>query len=531
MDVLQRITRQFMELFRGMAPSQRATLIAVPLLVLTGFAWLLFQPRGDSYTALSWGKVYTTEEVIAAEQALLQDGLKEFRREGQRIMVPAAEVDKYNAALVKFDAMPADLGGQLLKQYESMGPFSTEKERQERKEAMLLQEVRRIIKAVPEIQDARVAIASSGKRSWSQKSRTTANVTVTPRNNRELSARLVNSIQSAVASMVPDLKPSDVTVFDVVNGMSYKGDSADDPFDSKLVSRIREFQSSYQHQIARDLSYIPDVGVTVNVDVDNLKSSFIRNQIIDPKKTAPLFSQEMKLKYTLQQQPSKGEGGQVANRPGSVGGSPGMDRNRQFSDESSQNLNGVSFETSEKELIAAMPKMVQVSVGIPRDYYRNVAAQRKAAGEADTSKLDVAGIEKEVLANVAESVKRLIPSDSPATAVKVTSVDRVSTTLPDIKPTLMESITEWMKHWGNTVMMAVMALVALMMVRRSMPAMPADTPPAFPTMASRPSTNTAAPEEVEAPREITKRDLLQGLVRDNPEATAAIISRWLQAAK
>jgi hypothetical protein len=38
-------------------------------------------------------------------------------------------------------------------------------------------------------------------------------------------------------------------------------------------------------------------------------------------------------------------------------------------------------------------------------------------------------------------------------------------------------------------------------------------------------------KEVEAPREVTQRDMLQGLVRDNPEATAAIISRWLQAAK
>ncbi len=531
MDVLQRITRQFMELYRGMAPSQRATLMVVPLMVMAGFGWLLYQPRGDSFTALSWGKVYTTEELISAEQAFLQEGLKEFRREGQRIMVPVADRDKYNAALLKFDAMPNGLGEELLKQYESMGPFSTEKERQERKDAMLLKEIRRIIRAVPEVQDARVAIASSGKRSWSQKSHTTANVTVTPRNRRELSTRLVSSIQAAVASMVPDLKPSDVTVFDNVNGISFKGDAADDPLNSKVNSRIREFESTYQHQIQRDLSYIPDVGVTVNVDIDPYLWTRVNSQVIDPKKTAPLFSQEMKLKDTLQQQPSKGEGGQVANRPGSVSATPGMDRNRQFSDESSQNLNGVSFETSQKELIGAMPKAVQVSVGIPRDYYRNVAAQRKAAGEADATKLDIVAIEKEVLANVTESVKRLIPADSPTTAVKVTSVDRVSTTLPDVKPSFMETMTEWMKQWGNTVMMAVMALFALMMVRRSMPAMPADTPPAFPTMMSSPSANNAVAEAAEPVQELTKRDMLQGLVRDNPEATAAIISRWLQAAK
>jgi len=79
--------------------------------------------------------------------------------------------------------------------------------------------------------------------------------------------------------------------------------------------------------------------------------------------------------------------------------------------------------------------------------------------------------------------------------------------------------------------MAVMALVALMMVRRSMPPLPADTPAAFPAMMATPSASNPEAEEVEAPREITKRDMLQGLVRDNPEATAAIISKWLQAAK
>ena len=50
------------------------------------------------------------------------------------------------------------------------------------KEALLLQELRRMIKAVPDVEDARVAIASSERRtSWNQKPRSTANVTIKPR--------------------------------------------------------------------------------------------------------------------------------------------------------------------------------------------------------------------------------------------------------------------------------------------------------------------------------------------------------------
>ena len=99
MDVFQRISRQFFDLYRSMSPSQRVTLTVVPLLVVAGFGWMLWQQRESGLTALSYGKVFSTEEIIAAEQALIEGGLTDFRREGQRLMVPVADVARYNAAL------------------------------------------------------------------------------------------------------------------------------------------------------------------------------------------------------------------------------------------------------------------------------------------------------------------------------------------------------------------------------------------------------------------------------------------------
>ncbi|OYW24735.1 MAG: hypothetical protein B7Z55_01355 [Planctomycetales bacterium 12-60-4] len=530
MNFLQRLTQQFTELYRSMAPSQRATLIVVPLLVVSGFAWLLLQQGNDSYTAMSWGKVYTSEELIAAEQALIQAGHHDFRREGQRLMVPANKAAEYNAALLRYDAVPSGMGSQLLKQYQTLGPFSTEKERQERREALLLEEVRRVLRAVPEIEDAGIIIANSGRKSWSQKSKVTATVSVRTRAGFELPTKLIRSIRTAVASMVPDLQPADVTIFDSENGVSHAGESDSDPLNGQLVQRIDQFQGQYERQISQALSYIPDVGVTVNVDLDNLKSSVVRNQVVDPKKFAPVYSQETNLKDTQTQQPARGEPGQAANRPASIAVSPGIDRNRQFSDGSTQAVNGVSFEVSEKELIAAMPKAVQVNVTVPRDYYRTVAAQRQAAGETDAALLDPAKIEQAVLANVSASVKALIPADSPTTAVTVNSVDRVRTTPPPVAVPMTDQVWQWLQQWGGAVVLTVLALYALMALRRSAPPV---EPPA-PEMnldqirSTNESINAAAPA---LPRELTQRDMVQTLVRDNPEATAAIISKWLQAAQ
>ena len=53
MDVLPRITRQLVELFRAMSFVQRATFVAVPLLMLGGFAWLLVANRPNDFQAVS----------------------------------------------------------------------------------------------------------------------------------------------------------------------------------------------------------------------------------------------------------------------------------------------------------------------------------------------------------------------------------------------------------------------------------------------------------------------------------------------
>ena len=179
MDVLPRITRQLIDRFREMSPVQRAASIVIVFAIILAFGWLLIPNSGSTLQAISLGKDFSSDELASAEQALNSAGLKTYRRDGQKLLAPAKELDRYNAALLEFNALPPDLGSQMLKQYDSLGPFSTDRQRQHLKEAMLLQELRRMIKGVPDIDDAHVAIASSDRRTgWNQKARTTASVTV-----------------------------------------------------------------------------------------------------------------------------------------------------------------------------------------------------------------------------------------------------------------------------------------------------------------------------------------------------------------
>ncbi len=547
MDVLPRITRQLVELFRAMSFVQRATFVAVPLLMLGGFAWLLVANRPNDFQAVSFGKAFASDELSAAERALNQAGLTNYRREGRKLLAPANQLDRYNAALVEFDAVPSDLGSQMLKQFESLGPFTTDRQRQEMKEALLLQELRRMIEAVPDIEHARVAVANSGRRvSFGQKPRVTANVTVKPRAGRELSSRLVASLRQAVASMVPDLTPTDVTVFDVARGQAYAGESTDDPLDSQLIQRVREFTRQYEQQIQKALTFIPNASVAVHVDIDNLKSSVTRNERTRVRgDSTPVSNRPASiLPMSYADDPTDRGAGFLpaaplmhealrANRDVFVGAE---------SDGQVGNLphgpSDVLREVSEQQLLAAMPRAVQVSVSIPRDYYRAIAARRKTQGEQNAARLNLDTIEEEVLAKVERTVARLIPAGSPHEAISVTTVDRLPNESPEPTFTATEQFLVLAQRQGGSCALGLFAVWALWMLTRlsSSPTRAAEqTPISEPPSASHdipaiepPTPKPRVPEPVSAASSL--RDDIRNLAESDPATAASVLGRWLAEA-
>jgi flagellar biosynthesis/type III secretory pathway M-ring protein FliF/YscJ len=543
MDVLPRITRQLVELFQAMSPVQRATFVAVPLLILAGLTSIVVLNRPDDHQAVLFGRTFTTEELATAEKALNQAGLLNYRREDRKLVVPGPELDRYNAALVEFDAVPPDLGSQILKQFESLGPFSTDRHRQEMKDALLLQELRRMIKSVPDIEDARVAVASSGRRvGFGQKPRVTANVTVKPRAGRELSARLVGSLRQAVASMVPDLQATDVTVFDVARGQTFTGNPNEESLDGRLIQRVRDFTRQYEQQIQKALAFIPHATVAVHVDLDNLKSSVIRRE---------------RVRVT-------NDDTTIANRPGSV-------QQVAHDDDQDSIHHSAAFrgqtaptdytrEVSERELLAAMPRAVQVSVSIPRDYYRHVATRRQGQGESNKRRLDLDSIEEEILTKVERTVSRLIPVGSPHDAISVTTIDHMplETTETTLSTTDQLTVLAW-KHGGSWGL-GLFAVIALWMLSRlalapspvaaraEAPAQPRPimTPsPVVPEMAPfvapveiTPSVPVppepvfrASPVTTSATATMLMRDEILALAQSDPATTAAVLSQWLAEAR
>ena len=109
MDVLLRITQQFINRIRELSRVQRGGFLALVLLVACSFAGLFVLKNRSDFQPVSYGKLFDSSELASAERAFVNAGLTGFRRDGQRLMVPGQELDRYNATLLEFDALPADL--------------------------------------------------------------------------------------------------------------------------------------------------------------------------------------------------------------------------------------------------------------------------------------------------------------------------------------------------------------------------------------------------------------------------------------
>ncbi len=531
MDPLKRTWQQFADLFGALPPSQRLTLVAVPAVLAAAFGVLIWQGKSSSETPLSWGKVFAVDELRTAEQTLIEAGLSDFRTEGQRIYVPTAEVEKYNAALLVDGRLPSESLSEFERQFEKSNVFTSREQLAVMKEIALQNEVRKVLRALPDIEDARVTWARSEARRWVDRpGRVTATVSLRPRRGRPLSPSVVRSVRSAVGSMIPDLAPDDVTVFDQSTATAFTADR-DAPFDGELVRWIDQHTEHYRRRIAGALAYIPDASVSVSVDVENLKSQIVREQLVDAKKTAPVETEERTRSTTTTERATAAEPGATSNVPRQLQTTAAPTRSATSSESDNNSRVVPSFTVTEKEFLTAMPKAVQVSVSIPESYYRDVALARGfAEGTTDPEKaafrtqLDTIRTEEE--GKVRKQAMTLIPAGSPEAAVTVTSVTHLDLTPPAVVVPMTERVSDFLRTWGGTLGLGLLAAWGLRTLGRSMP-----RPPPLPAEPLSAVASAEAEEDVPAGPPPTPRDLLQGYVRDNPEAAAAVIGRWIQAAK
>lgn len=537
MDSLKQIFAQFSQ-FYGKTPSERFTLLVVPLLVVGGLVWLMQNQPGSAEEAVLSGKAFAAEDLKAAEESLRQAGLTQFKIAGQKIMAPRKELDRYNGVLITLPNLSAQFGQEFERVYQNSNVFESDKQRQEQIEFAKARELSKMIRAIPDIQDAGVVWQRPRNGVYGSGGKVTATIGVKPRSGRELSRGLMQSLRMSVAGAF-GMPPENVTVLNLGTGSIVPPENQDDPSNSEIVDIQRRYENLHQKNIADALNYIRGVLVTVNVELESLKSSREQERKVDKQPFATKTTEETQNETSNETRPGA-EPGVASNTPRAVRpqAAPQATRTVEKTRTQSDTI-PLKLTVTEKEYPGLMPKAVRVAVAIPRDYYRSVALQM---GETETDKAafqaKVTQIEQETEKKVAQTVGKLIPptvNANPADAVSIVSFTPVDAMELPPAPAMPDKIIDLATQWGGPVGLGLFALWTLWMLNRSMKKLPQEVAaPAATAGPGKPATDApeaAAPPEQDKPREPSKRDQLQVLVKDNPEMAASVLSRWIGAPK
>lgn len=504
MDVLPRTTRQFLDLVDKLTVPQRILLSVVILFALGSFGWIMLQNQRSDFQPLAAGKSFSPNDLAMAEQSLLSAKLNGFQRKGDQLLGPASELEKYNAALAQENDSAPDLGTQMLRQYESLGPFSTDRQRQQMKEALLLQELRLMIRKVPEVDDVRVAVATSDHgNGWNQKPRSTANITLKPKPGMELSPNLAQSLRHVAANMIPNLASSDVTIFDVSKGTVVLATPSSMNMDEmNRDQKAVEVSRRYEKRLRNALSHIQNIDIAVHAEwIPSLKAT-----------RSDEFNDEWKKSLTNADGPSS-----LTPMEYEAGFRGAQQANDQL--------------TSRPTII---PNALTVAVTFPRDFVHQIAKRRASKGEVSQMKQSPDSIEDEVIAQIERTVDRMIPGIVEDGGLSVVCVDPVVPEAPKTSGDLnLADIQKYLNEWKwPLVGLTLVAVVSLlpMVSRRRVPIISEIAEP----FADDPVIVNVAEPAITMPlvatppdRLVQLREDVRSLASSDAAASAAILSRWM----
>ncbi|WP_339612954.1 hypothetical protein [uncultured Rubinisphaera sp.] len=540
MDIFKETFRQFRDLFVSMPVSQRLTMVTVTVLILGGFSYLAWNGSGEgSYSPVSVGKTFSVAELIRAEETLISQGKTDFKRRGQRLLVPANKVEEYNAALLAAGSLPQNWAEEWEQQYTDIGPFANNKQMDTRKEIARAKLASQMLSALPDIDYANVVWDQEDKARWPAQPRTTATVSVRPKPGHEIPQTLVHAIRVSISGMKANLKPGDVTVLDLGRGIAHQESSENDPFNDRVLQRIQQLKEMYRNDILSAIDYIDDVRVAVNVDIDNIKTSVSREQVMQTQGST-IYSENLNVKNNSNQFATQKEPGQNANGPMNLAATQRPQQTQDTSTTKEALLTAPSYKVIEQAVIGALPENVRVSVVVPESYYRVVAMQSGEITAESTEEEIRAAAQKyqpEVEEALRKRVSKIIPIPTGQNANDFIDVGSYIPT-PHQEQVLTtpwtETLTYFFKQWGSAIALGVFALWAFWMLNKTVRS---QTPPEIPEedpLAKSKVSEEAEEEEYDdlTPQGDTKRvDHLQHLVRKNPDMTASIISSWIQEAK
>lgn len=551
MDFINKAWTQIVDVFKGLTPGTRIAAGLLAGAIVVGLFYLFQYKVTGGNEFLLGGRPFVGEELTKAEAAFAKASLSQSEVvEGGRIRIPRGKKDLYLAALAESNALPADFFKYLDEAAASDNPFASrdslafKRSNAKQKElALIISRMRGIATATVQYDE----VVKGGPRG--EKSRT-AMVAVKPLAG-ELDDNQIKSIRSIVASAYAGLDKSSISITDTESGHTYGGMGPNGTAageETLYANSKRAAEHDFKQKISDQLRYIHNAIVNVNVELSPELQSTTQEVKLDTK-PVPLESSTKTKEVISKGSGSGGRPGAIAN---GVQGNKGLELTQETSgsesttnEASETSVSKPSYTVSHISKPGLIPTKVTAAIQIPASHFldiwkkRNPAVAGQPAKDPDAAQM--AQIKQDELKVIEDTVRNLLPSAAQGTnqypQITVASYEDIPST-PIAAPSFAVTAMEYLGESWRTIGMIAVGLVSLVMLRGMIRgAAPAPVPAAEAVEAPR--IAVVEEEETEEPEveHVLRRKFdaggpnlkqeLQLLVKEDPDAAAAILRNWI----
>ena len=236
-------------------------MVAVLIASTAGFYFLL-NGKSESWQPIANGREFSTSELAVIQSAWRKAGLRSYRRDAHKLLVPSADIARYTAAIPQTQRDDNDSDNPRGQSLAKANLFTSHEQLEQLKDNDLRSTVERQLKAIPAIADAEVNWARGKSRTaFAGRAKVTATISVLPRVGHDLTPELAQSLRTAVAGMIPDLIAEDIVVLDQSTGLTVTDNSEQSIAEQQRRRQQERTAGQLESQIATTLAHIPKVTV------------------------------------------------------------------------------------------------------------------------------------------------------------------------------------------------------------------------------------------------------------------------------
>lgn len=473
MDFVNQTINQLRDLFASMTPGARLTAGLLLAVVVVSLGYLVNQGTSGPDVYLFGAEPLTSSQIARMEGAMSQAGLGDYQIEGNHIRVPRGQKATYIAAIADAGELPPDIFMMMDEALAKGSIFDDSSTKKQRMKAAREKQLSLIIGQMPWVDRAMVLYDVQEERGLRASRKASASISVMPAVGEVVTSQRVRNLKSFVAS-AHNIPISNVSITNLGNDSVMGSDEVGaDDFDHPLYSTKAKVEKKLRNELIAQLDFIPGVRVQVKADIDNTLEK--RSVQVNPEeKTAMLKRQET---IDESKQFAGGNGGAPginAQGPGRNGTDASLAKQDSSEKKTEQTTIDNVVGTRTEEIITAGLKLqrADASVAVPQSYVVSVF-KKKSLEETGTepdkiTPEEMQATQAEIQSKVEEIVKPLLPSlqigEDEYKQAKVTFFqDLTPAEIP--APSIASNILGYTERYANTIAMAGVALISLVMLR------------------------------------------------------------------